>query len=382
MKIQEGYLTVESGAWLGHFSRWTVNACTGEKKRRQLAFRIGPASMTKTAAREKLRERIVSELGLTADNRVTLGWFIEYRWKPTRESTWRDSTKQTNEELLKIITARFGATALEDMDAVEMQQWLAALAKERSGSAVKHLRIFLMSIMREAVDQHYLHSNPARLLRVPKLKAVTRVYLTIPEIKALMKATLPWDSRENALLSLILTTALRPSELLALRWRCLDFKKETLTIEETVYRGKLRPYTKTSEQGDIEGLTLHVPDSVLIALQQWHELAHHCDYETEHDCNGDDFIFPTESGTFWWKENYQRRVLTPLVKRAGISKTVNFQCLRRTVATHAQNLGSPKDIQTIMRHKKAETAQQHYIQVIDESVKATTEKLASKLLHS
>jgi integrase len=55
---------------------------------------------------------------------------------------------------------------------------------------------------------------------------------------------------------------------------------------------------------------------------------------------------------------------------------------RRTVATHAQNLGSPKDIQTIMRHKKAETAQQHYIQVTDESVKATTEKLASKLLHS
>lgn len=374
MKIQEGYLTVESGAWLGHFSRWTVNANTGQKTRRQIAFKIGPASMTKTAAREKLRERIVFETGLTADNRVTLAWFIEYRWKPTRESTWRDSTKQTNEELLKIITGRFGATALEDMDAVEMQQWLAALAKDRSGSAVKHLRIFLMSIMREAVDQHYLHSNPARLLRVPKLKAVIRPWLTIPEIKALMKATVPWQPMENALLSLIFTTAMRPSELLALRWHCLDFKRARLTIEETVYRGKLRGYTKTSEEGDTEGRTLHVPDSALVALAKWQELSNHC--------NDDDFIFCTESGTYWWKENYQRRVLTPLAKAAGISKTVNFQCLRRTVATHAQGMGSPKDIQTIMRHKKAETAQQHYIQVIDESVKATTEKLASKLLHS
>src|ERR1019366_8427958 len=120
MKIQQGYLTVESGSWLGHFSRWTVDAQTGVKKRRQIAFKLGPASMTKTAAREKLRDRIVAELGLTADNKVTLGWFIEYRWKPTRESTWRDSTRQTNEELLKIITGRFGTTALEDVDAVEM----------------------------------------------------------------------------------------------------------------------------------------------------------------------------------------------------------------------------------------------------------------------
>jgi predicted 3-demethylubiquinone-9 3-methyltransferase (glyoxalase superfamily) len=43
-------------------------------------------------------------------------------------------------------------------------------------------------------------------------------------------------------------------------------------------------------------------------------------------------------------------------------------------------MGSPKDIQVILRHRKAETAQAHYVQVIDESVKATTEKLAGKLL--
>lgn len=230
-----------------------------------------------------------------------------------------------------------------------------------------------MSIMKEAVEQNYLLKNPARALRVPKLREVQRVYLTIPQIKALLKATVPWQPREHALLSLILTTALRPSELLALRWRCFDLKKDkaTLTIEETVYRGKLRPFTKTTEQGDTERITLPMPEAAIYALLKW------CS-ETKH--NGeDDFVFSTESGGFWWKENYQRRVLTPLAEIAGIKK-VNFQILRRTVATHAQSLGSPKDIQTIMRHKKAETAQAHYIQVIDETVRATTEKLAGKLL--
>jgi site-specific recombinase XerD len=142
---------------------------------------------------------MVSELGLTADNRVTMGWFAEHRWKPTKESTWRDSTKQTNEELLKIITDRFGTTAIDDMDGVEMQSWLAALATDRSGSAVKHLRIFLMSILHEAVEQNYLLKNPARALRVPRVKAVSRVFLTIPQMKALLRATVPWQTRETAL---------------------------------------------------------------------------------------------------------------------------------------------------------------------------------------
>jgi integrase len=373
MKIQQGYLTKKAGSWLGHFSRWVTDARTGEKKRRQRAFKVGPTSMTKTKAKEKLRERVVNELGLTADNRVTLEWFITYRWKPGRESTWRDSTKQTNEELLKIITSRFGAVAIEDVDGVALQQWLAAMAKDRSGSAVRHLRIFLMSIMREALDQGYVRVNTARALRIPKLKPVTRVYLTIPQVKALLKATVPWHSRENALLSLIFTTALRPSELLALRWRCFDFKEKasTLTISETIYRGKLRPFSKVTEEGDSERITLPVPEPAIPALLKWYEITNHN--------NEDDFVFSTDSGGFWWKENYQRRVLTPLADTAGISK-VNFQILRRSVATHAQHMGSPKDIQTILRHKKAETAQAYYVQAISETVRATTEKLAGKLL--
>ena len=66
-------------------------------------------------------------------------------------------------------------------------------------------------------------------------------------------------------------------------------------------------------------------------------------------------------------------------KQAGIGK-LNFQILRRTVATHAQHLGSLKDVQTILRHKKAETTSQFYIQAIDETVRETGNLLAAKML--
>jgi len=371
MKFQAGYITTKSGSFLGHYSKWVTDWKTGEKTRIQRAYKIGKLSeMTKTEARQKLQERVASELGTTADGRATLKWFIEHRWKPMREGTWRESTKQTNEELLKMIYARFGALPIEDVDGVELQSWLNKLAKERSGSVVKHLRIFLRSVMLEATEEDYVRKNPARMLRVPKLKTIKRRYLSTEHVKALLKAA-QWSPSDTALLSLILVTGLRPSELFALRWENFNSTKATLTIAETVYRGKLRPYTKTTEEGETDRLTIFVPDAASLALAKWHSVS-------EHKAD-DDFIFPAPEGGFWHKENYQRRVLVDLALVAEIEH-VNFQVLRRTVATHAQHLGSPKDISVILRHSKVQTAQENYVQMIESSVKETAEKLADKML--
>src|SRR5437667_4541195 len=266
MKRQDGYLTKESGAWLGHYSRWITDYSTGQRKRQQRAFKIGPiSSLTKTQVRDKLRERIVSELGITADSRVTLGWFIENRWLPLHIGSWRDSTKAVNRELLKFILDRFGSTPVEDLDAVEMQAWLAELAKHKSGSLVRHCRIFLRSIMTEATEQDYVRKNPARLLRVPKLKAVVRPYLEVPEVAALLKAAM-WYPRERTLLTLIFVAPFRPSELFALKWKCFDAKRGTLKISETIYRGMIRPFTKNTDEGETDHITAYLPEPAMIAL--------------------------------------------------------------------------------------------------------------------
>jgi integrase len=84
-------------------------------------------------------------------------------------------------------------------------------------------------------------------------------------------------------------------------------------------------------------------------------------------------------GKAQWTQNYQNRVLTPLGKKAGVK--VNFQILRRTVATHAQSLGSAKDIASVLRHTRPDTAAIHYTQTQDESVRRTVERL-SELIQS
>lgn len=65
--------------------------------------------------------------------------------------------------------------------------------------------------------------------------------------------------------------------------------------------------------------------------------------------------------------NYRYRVLKPLADKLGIPK-LNFQVLRRTMATQAQNMGSVKDIQAHLRHAKADTTANEYMQALPESV--------------
>jgi integrase len=66
-------------------------------------------------------------------------------------------------------------------------------------------------------------------------------------------------------------------------------------------------------------------------------------------------------------EHVGTRVLQPIADDLEIPK-LNFQILRRTIATRAQKLGSVKDIQSHLRHSRADTAANEYMQELPESV--------------
>lgn len=66
--------------------------------------------------------------------------------------------------------------------------------------------------------------------------------------------------------------------------------------------------------------------------------------------------------------NRRNRVLNPRAEKLGIPN-LNFKILRRTIATLAQSMGSVKDIQAHLRHAKADTTANEYMQELPESVK-------------
>jgi integrase len=384
VKTQHGTILKRSGSWAGRYSRWFSDPATGKKVRQQKSFIIGSVErMTKAEARRTLRTRIEQELGLRADSRVTIMWFIEQRWKPLREGQWRPSTKDVNDYMLGLINERFGTIALEDADPVALQLWINTIAKTRSGSLVRHLRILLRSIFAEAAEQDYVRKSAARMLRIPLLKPVQKPYLTLEQIKQLLSTA---QGMDRIVIRLFLVTGLRPSELFALRWRSLDVEKGLLRITESVYRGKLRDYTKTTDATSRAELqVVYLPQDIITELIA---------FSTLEEGYSNDFMFAsTTSNVPILKENFQHRRIDPLVCRAfhdgtcakagvkckGNVPRVNYQVFRRSCATHMQGIGSVKDIQFALRHTKPQMAQEEYVQPVESSIRATVEKLATLL---
>ena len=150
-----------------------------------------------------------------------------------------------------------------------------------------------------------------------------------------------------------MTDALPPSELFALRWQSFD-NANTLSLTETVYRRQIQLFGTPKSLGK-----MHLPDGLATEFMLW-----------KLECpnpSPEAFMFPNADGGFMDTSNYRSRILKPLADGLGIPK-LNFQVLRRTMATRAQNLGSVKDIQSHLRHSRADTTANEYMQELPESV--------------
>ena len=170
--------------------------------------------------------------------------------------------------------------------------------------------------------------------------------------------------RDRLLAMIAAFCAMRPGETCGLLWS--SWRGDHLQIEGTAWRGVLRP-GKAKTKGSKASIAL--PNVLIPALKMWRE---HCgDPPTE------DLMFPSEHRTPMRPENWLRRRIKPIAARLKISVPVNFQVLRRTFATNAQEFGSSKDVQTHLRHSHISTTMDVYTQAIPESVR----KLVNAVAH-
>jgi integrase len=351
--------------WYGYYRKQVIDPETEAVRAVKVPFRLGLKSqMTKLAARQALRAEIAKQTGKVADGRilkdgtVTFEWFVRNRYFPLREGDWRPETAREKKAQIEIdLISKFGSERIESIDKFELQTHVNDLAAKYSQDRVKQARSYLRSIFDEAIEQEFLVKDPTRKLKIPKnLRPKDKQILTWDQLRAVLaKAT----RRDRLLLMLDMTDALRPSELFALRWRAFD-DENTLDLTETVYRGEIRPFGKTPKSLG----KMHLPDDLAAELRLW-KLERR--KKSEMNVLPDAFMFPNADGGFMDTANYRSRVLKPLADSLGIPK-LNFQVIRRTIATRAQSLGSVKDIQSHLRHSRADTTANEYMQELPESV--------------
>jgi integrase len=239
---------------------------------------------------------------------------------------------------------------------------------------------------------------------------VDKTVLTAEQFRAVIAELKP---PYDLLFRVGIACALRPSELFALRWKDFNSEAGTFTLNQSVYRGEIRPFTKTTEEdeGDLSLITVTIPGKLVRELVEYRGLhrkdvvlkkPERKDYATEaayvtalkaklKELEGkysskyslhysdQDFIFSTKEGTIMHKENVLFRVLRPIKEKLGIP-VLNFQILRRTMATLSQRAGSVKDVQALLRHKTPDVTASEYMQSVPETTRTMVNDVYDKLI--
>ena len=383
---QKGWVSIRGKKWYGYFRRTALDAETNEPKTVSMPVALGLKSeMTKTQARQKLESEIVRLTGQTIEDgtvkngTVTFGWFVRNRYLPLKETDWREETAKIKKYLIQAdLVDEFEAIRLENFDKFILQSHLNKLAKTRSKDRVLQIRSYMRDIFAEAVDQDFLSKDPARMVKPPaNLREVDKTTLTWDQLRA---ALAKLDFRDRVLLKLDMTNALRPSELFAFRWKCHCVAAVSLTIVETIYKGKIRPFGKT------KGSLTEVPIAKELSeeLAAWRQVSQQ-EYDKKkrkHDLPPSEpeaFMFPNRDGSFMDPSNYRKRVLHKLAEELELPK-LTFQVIRRTIATLGKTKGHVKDIQGIMRHTKASTTTDVYMQSLEPEVRSAINSIYDELV--
>jgi integrase len=161
-----------------------------------------------------------------------------------------------------------------------------------------------------------------------------------------------------------MTDALRPSELFRLRWRDFNHDECLLELRETVYRGKLRNWGKTrkalrpvhipkepSRRSLVVAAGIEEPRARRLHLPKPVGRIHRSAELSEEDAEVGRGLATAE---------------------ADLSGDPARDC-------NAQKKGTPKDIQSVLRHSRLATTTDVYMQEIPESVKATVEAINKEL---
>jgi len=382
---QRGWVRLRGKKWYGYFRRTELAPESSQSKLNVVQVILGlKPEMSKFEAREKLEREIVRLGGQSTGDQsvvngaVTFEWFVNNRYLPLKEADWREETAKVKKHLIQAdLVDTFGDARLENIDKFSLQTHLNRLAQTRSRDRVLQVRAYLQAIFAEAVDQDFIGKDPARTIKVPAhLKETDKTVLSWDQLRAVLSRLGRCD---RIVLELEMTNALRPSELFGLKWKCFDPATSSIKIEETTYKGKIRPWGKT--KGSLA--TIPIASDLAEELQAWRiecreeqRQKKHWQGPTADDPEG--FIFPARDGGFIDTGNYRRRVLHKFAKELGLPK-LTFQVIRRTVATLARKKGDIKDVQGVLRHSRTATTTDVYMQELPEGVRATVNSIHQEL---
>jgi integrase len=260
-----------------------------------------------------------------------------------KPSTLADYRSVVNAHLLPA----FGDQPLERIETDSIERWLSGLLRqgELSRRSIQKMLVLLNGIFRRARKVWKLPYNPvADIERLTVPKRTDIAFYSPEEVHALARAAA--NEQDTAVYLTAALTGLRMGELLALRWRDVDFSAQTLRVTASYTAGKLG----TPKSG--LGRAVPLIDEVAATLAH---LTQRRDWTQP-----DDLVFVGQGGQHLDGSALRRRFKK--ARDTARLRPLRFHDLRHTFGSIAIRTVDPRELQEWLGHSDFTTTQlyMHY----------------------
>jgi integrase len=236
---------------------------------------------------------------------------------------------------------------LEDITVQEIERWRAGMSsvrvqRELSNKTKNNLLVLMHAIFRHAVKLYGLPANPVASVDRFRVRSSGDIQVFSPEeVWALVRAA---DEEQDAAVFLTAAfTGLRMGELLALRWRDVDFPGSVVRVRASYYLGQVT----TPKSGKVRAVPL--APAVATALAQLGR--------REHWTEDDDLVFAGITGSYLDGSALRRRYKAALAA-AGL-RPLRFHDLRHTFGTRMIAKADIRRVQEWMGHADVQTTMRY-----------------------
>jgi integrase len=369
----------EGQQWLIYY--WDDDFVDGERRRKKKRHVLGPASMGEREA-EKIRDEVLRPLnqGLVKIGSATkFEDYVETVYRPvilpTMAKSTRDRAMSVYENYLK---PAFGGMGLRDLSPLTVQRFVSGMANWNLAQESKDkIRDVLSSVMSSAVEYKLVLTNPVEGVKLPAPKRgkQRKPFITQEQFALLLQ----WVKEPYATMVYVAVyTGLRVSELIALRWRNVGL--DSITVEERYCRGDWG-----APKSEASNATIPVNRAVVERMHRLKAMTVEVKagravrrYPAVRSCGPDDLVFQSVAkGAPMRDNNILVRHIKPAAQAIGLP-WVNWQVLRRSFAMCLKKKGADvKDAQALMRHSKASTTMDVYMQFDSESQREVVDRLVN-----
>jgi integrase len=323
--------------------------------KRKIGPKRAPGSrqgLTRGQAEAELRKKIgevqvrpaVGEV-LTVEE-VSGRYVAQAKRRGRKRSTWENVESETRVHL----DPYFGERSLDSIRSEDVIDLISVLEeKDLAPKSIRNVIATLSALFNfaKAPQRRWAAENPCEGVELPAVPERTEIrFLTLEEVDAAI-ANVPkgiYRSIDKAMILTAAMTGLRKGELVALRWRDIDWTAARIRVRQNYVRKEFgTPKSKRSTR------SVPMADEVGGELERLFKRSGH---------QGDDDLVFTLTGEPLPKANITRRFRKAL-KEAGLDDSHRFHDLRHTFGTRMAATGevSMRTLQEWMGHRDLTTTQ-------------------------